>query len=293
MTIKCPACESTTIRSESAMMGYQYGCCEICGTIFVTDTINAMQIYKNYEEKYFESKKLLTRQRQGYDSYFDLQESLKISFEQKLKLITEKMESGNLLDIGCAYGTFLELASGQFNCFGLEISKYAARIAREVSCAKTIISNIEQSPFSRDHFDVVTMWDVIEHLRYPVSALKEAHRLLKPGGYCFISTDNIDSWLVKLLGKSWWSFAPPLHLCHFSIKSLKIAVQLAGGYDIREVIKDQRIYKFNEIIKHFGVAYQNRFLQKAADLINNKQIGRLKISINRPEQFVLILQKQS
>jgi 2-polyprenyl-3-methyl-5-hydroxy-6-metoxy-1,4-benzoquinol methylase len=232
-------------------------------------------------------------QRQGYDSYFDLQESLKISFEQKLKVVNQKMKSGSLLDIGCAYGTFLETASRQFNCFGLEISKYAAHAAREIYCVKTIISNIEQSPFLHDHFDVVTMWDVIEHLRYPISALKEVHRLLKPGGYCFISTDNIDSWLVKFLGKSWWSFAPPLHLCHFSIKSLKIAVQQAGGYDICETIKDQRIYKLNEIIKHFGVAYQNGFLQKAADLINNKQIGRLGVSINRPEQFILVLKKQS
>jgi 2-polyprenyl-3-methyl-5-hydroxy-6-metoxy-1,4-benzoquinol methylase len=217
MREKCPACGSSIRKSEFTLKGYQYGRCKICGTIFVADIINAAQIYQSYGEKYFESKKSLTRQRQGYDSYVDLQESLKISFEQKLKIITRKIESGNLLDIGCAYGTFLETASRQYNCFGLEISTYAAHTAREMYCAKTIISNIEQSSFLCGHFDVVTMWDVVEHLRYPISALEEVHRLLKPGGYCFISTDDIDSWLVKLFGKSWWSFAPPLHLCHFSI----------------------------------------------------------------------------
>ncbi len=292
MKKECPVCDFSRTKAAFSAQGYQYRHCSNCETIFVSDPVSVGHIYISYEKKYFESREFDSRQRQGYDSYFDSQESLKMSFQEKLKVVNQKIESGNLLDIGSAYGTFLKTASAQYYCVGLEISRYAASTAWEKYLAKTILGNIEQSPFLSDQFDAVTMWDVIEHLRQPVRALQEVHRLLKPGGYCFISTDDISSWLVKLLGKNWWSFAPPLHLCHFSIKSLKIAAHRAGGFDISEIKRDRRLYKFSEIVKHFGVAYQSKLIQKAGNIINNKQIGQFVLSINRPEQFILILRKQ-
>ena len=64
--------------------------------------------------------------------------------------------------------------------------------------------DVELLDFVDKTFDVAVMWDVIEHLIRPVVALKELRRVLKPGGYLFVSTDDANHWLPRLLGRHWW-----------------------------------------------------------------------------------------
>jgi len=293
MINKCPVCESRIERIDFVRQEYSYKKCRECGTLFVASELSTKDIYEHYSSNYYEAQGTDSKQREGYDSYFSLQDSLNISFENKLKLISRRIGAGRLLDMGTAYGSFLKKASCQYECVGVEISRYAAKTARTINQAQMVVSNLEETPFKDSHFDVITMWDVIEHLRYPVIALREVNRLLRAGGFCFISTDDVNNWLVKLMGRKWWSIAPPLHLSHFSKKSIKMAVERAGGFEICEIIKDQRMYKLNEIVRHFGTSYRNNFLSSLGLLIEDSPIGQVSVSIKRPEQFILILRKNS
>jgi len=71
-----------------------------------------------------------------------------------------------------------------------------------------------------NHFDVITLWYVIEHLRNPDFVLRELFRVLKPGGIVLLSTQDFDSRQAKVFGKDWLFLDPPRHLFQFSPATL-------------------------------------------------------------------------
>jgi 2-polyprenyl-3-methyl-5-hydroxy-6-metoxy-1,4-benzoquinol methylase len=293
MTENCPICNNHIHKIEFSREGYDYKRCRACCTLFVANALTAKSVTEYYDKGYYEAKNASRTRRYGYSSYLATQDSLKASFEYKLGLVRQKINSGKLLDVGAAYGTFLQKAKAHYECCGIEISGYAAKTGQEINQAQMTLGNIEHAPFGNGQFDVITMWDVIEHLLHPIEALSQACRLLKPGGFCFIGTDDVNHRLVKIMGKKWWSLAPPLHLCHFSKNSMETAARRAGGLEICEVIKDRRWYNVGEIIKYFGISYQNNSLTRLGNSIEASQIGRMSVSIKRPEQFIWVLRKYS
>jgi ubiquinone/menaquinone biosynthesis C-methylase UbiE len=154
------------------------------------------------------------------------------------------------------------------------------------------VGNIEKVDAPDESFDVVVMWDIIEHTIRPLTSLTEVARILKPGGYLFVSTDDAANWLPKILGKYWWSLGAPMHLCHFSKRGLTIACERAGlGVPI--FFADPREYTLPEIIKHFGVSYGNSFLRTIGLTLEKSVVNTVVVRIARPEQFVAVVQKRT
>lgn len=118
-------------------------------------------------------------------------------FQEGLNWIgTYKSPPGKLLDIGCATGTFLSIAKKEdWECYGVEISDYAASIAREKVGVDIFNGSLRKASFPDGFFDVVTMWDTIEHLSEPLEELSEVWRVLKPGGIFLINTPNEESFM--------------------------------------------------------------------------------------------------
>lgn len=291
MIERCPLCETLASRIEFTYGEFAYKRCPSCKTLYVANEISLSDLAKSYSGSYYEADESNDTGRKGYPSYTDAQESLSDSFRQKLRIVREQISSGWLLDVGAAYGTFIKLASEYYTCIGLELSVYAAKKATEEFHVDVRVGTIENAPFPDAHFDVIVMWDVIEHLQSPVIALQEVYRLLKPGGFCFISTDDVNNWLVRWLGTKWWGIAPPLHLCHFSKRGMETAFERAGKFDRVRMVKDRRRYSFAEIIKHFGVSYQNRILTNLGADLDPTLLGRVTLNLARPEQFITIARK--
>jgi SAM-dependent methyltransferase len=292
----CPSCNHKVTKIAFRKNEYFYKRCENCDMLFVANHLQTDMIYMNYSKSYFEANSLIanaSKERHGYPSYMEAQDSLKRSFIHKLKFVHRFSTDGRLLDIGAAYGTFLTLAQQYYECYGLDVSEYAALVARERFGVDVHQANIEQSvPFPDNHFDVVVMWDVIEHLVNPVNGLKEVYRVLKSGGIVFISTDNANNWLPRLLGPAWWSLAAPLHLCHFSKESMRVALRQAGEFERVEFATDPREYRFGEIVSHFGVSYKNKFLLKLGAWLEQTSLGSKSICVTRPEQFIAFSRKK-
>ena len=291
MKAKCPLCDTYVPKVQLSVREFIYKKCTACGALFVANELSSLDLAGYYSKSYYEADSSADQDRKGYPSYMQAQETLKESFKQKLQVVRKNVSAGRLLDAGAAYGTFLKMASENYICMGLELSHYAATTAREGFQVDVRVGTIEAAPFSDCYFDAIVMWDVIEHLRNPVVALREVYRLLKPGGFCFVSTDDVSNWLVKLLGKNWWGFAPPLHLCHFSKRGMKIAFERAGKFDQILMENDWRRYGIAEIIKHFGTSYQNRGLTDLGTRLGTTVLGRISIAIARPEQFITIARK--
>lgn len=291
MMVNCPLCDSLVLEDKFSLHRFVYKKCLSCGALFVADELSTIDLARYYSKDYYEADGSDNKERKGYPSYRKAQESLEESFRQKLRVVRRYMPSGRLLDAGAAYGTFLKLANEHYAGIGLEFSEYAAATAREEFGVDVRTGSIENAPFPDSHFDVIVMWDIIEHLRSPVRALQEVYRLLRPGGVCLVSTDNVNNWLVRLLNTNWWGLAPPLHLCHFSKRGMEIAFQRAGNFDRIRMEKDWRRYGFAEIIQHFGTSYRNTSLTRWGTSLGKTALGKLSIKIARPEQFITIARK--
>jgi 2-polyprenyl-3-methyl-5-hydroxy-6-metoxy-1,4-benzoquinol methylase len=98
--------------------------------------------------------------------------------------------SRRLLEIGSGYGSFLEAAAtAGWDAEGVEISRYACDVARGRGC-QVYCGQLEAAPVAESAFDVIVMWDVIEHLTSPLEVLSRVARLLRPGGAVFIRTPD-------------------------------------------------------------------------------------------------------
>jgi 2-polyprenyl-3-methyl-5-hydroxy-6-metoxy-1,4-benzoquinol methylase len=186
-----------------------------------------MEIYNRH---YFESKKI-----SNYTSYKSVMMMRKIYFPKILQDITFSKEM-KVLDIGCAYGYFLKLCD-EMECetYGIDISKYAIKQAKKETKAKLFVHDVNKGlpMFSNNFFDLVTMFDVIEHLISPFLTLKEIYRVLKPRGRLVITTPNlnsIDRLIKKFFGKEeeWHGYYDKTHLYLFTPSSLKFLVERSG-----------------------------------------------------------------
>jgi len=133
-------------------------------------------------------------------------------------------QSGNLLDIGCSTGLFLDVAAKYFTVEGLEISKWAYNEAvKRHKVYNTPLSGLNLS----EKYDVVTLFGVIEHFEDPAKELMSIYNLLKPNGLLVIYTCNVDAWPARLLGKKWWWYMG-MHTFYFSQKTLRLLLEKCG-----------------------------------------------------------------
>jgi len=156
-------------------------------------------------------------------------------FSHHLKLVERFSKESRILDVGCSTGFFLEIAeSNNWDAYGVEVSEYASHYAREELGLNVFTGTVKEASFSDEFFDVVTMWDVLEHLADPASDLVEINRILKRGGLVFVTTPNISSLAARLTGKKWFGFAKVReHTFYFCPSTLTKMLQKA----VFEVLK--------------------------------------------------------
>jgi len=214
------------------------------------------------------------------------------AFNHFLNIIEKfSVKKGKLLDVGAASGFFLELAKKrEWDVSGVEISEFAASRARERGLnVKTGIIEDFNADDSK-HFSVITMWDVIEHVHNPVSAISKAGELLEDGGIIAINTPDSGSLVAKILGKRWYKFIPPEHVIYFNQNNLclllsKIGFKVVYAGKIRKKFTLQ--YLFNMLAR-----WQNIFIwQWVADLLAGTRLGSISLPVDLRDDFFVIAKK--
>jgi SAM-dependent methyltransferase len=148
--------------------------------------------------------------------------------ERKADLAKQK-QSGALLDLGCSSGSFLESMRGDsWKLYGIEMSAEGARAAEERSGAHVFVGNIVDAPFPRESFDVITCFDVLEHLYEPWRVMARVSEWLKPGGVFYVQVPNVDSAEARVFGSYWHGLELPRHLFHYSPTALRFLAESAG-----------------------------------------------------------------
>ena len=236
----CRVCGSTKLKQSYDLESYKLVACHDCGTQF-NETFYLSQHFRNglFEEGYYDSvqseafKNRLNR-------YLD-DPSVKV-YDRYLQFIENDTgaKSGSVLDVGSAFGTFLKVAENRgWKPHGVEYSKFSAAAAINHWGFQIFNGDITSSPYRKSQFDLITYWDVIEHVIDPRANLEKANELLKEDGKLLVTTDNYRSLLSTIAGVAYYStfgklkypvrkFYIPHNTYYFTPKNFEILLRATG-----------------------------------------------------------------
>lgn len=229
--------------------------CPQCGLVYADiDITDEEKLTKIYNYDYFFGEEYL--------NYINDKKALQKKFKKIIPLITQYNDGGELLEIGSAYGFFLEIAKEYWNVTGIEFSEEAcAYIKKEQSDLNSICGNFLTIPLKEDFYDVVCMWDTMEHLVDPYSCIKKINRVLKQGGIFCFTTCDIDSLLPKIQGEKWRWFYPPSHLFYYSVSTLRKFLE-ANNFEMIDVRRIGIYRRLDSIFYRLFWLNKNSLLQK-------------------------------
>ena len=197
--MNCPTCAHDAFDVRYQLSTYRVVRCRQCDVSYNRDFPEPDGLADTFNEHYYrEVQREAFAHVGGSNGKADASRAI---YERGLSLIGGPAGRGSLLDIGCAFGVFMELARTHgWSVKGVEISPYSSRYAREDRGLDVFTGDVAMAPLAPGAFDAVTLWDVLEHVRDARGTLARVRELLKPGGHVLITTDNFDGLIARLGG---------------------------------------------------------------------------------------------
>jgi 2-polyprenyl-3-methyl-5-hydroxy-6-metoxy-1,4-benzoquinol methylase len=184
-------------------------------------------------------------------------------FEFNVSRIPE-LPLGNMLEVGCASGSFLHLmASRGWKVQGIEFSETAGRAAQQLGYS-VHIGSLESAPKPERRFDLIVGWMVIEHLHDPVGGLKKLAEWASPNASLIVSVPNAGSLEFRVFGPEWYALQLPTHLHHFTPDTISKMLEHTGWRVER--VHHQRV--INNLIGSIGLT----LIAKGYTKIGNKLV---------------------
>jgi SAM-dependent methyltransferase len=205
--------------------------CRNCGLIYQNPRLAREELLHHYPDSYL----LYTTQESEETSALQ-----RLSQQHGLARRCQRVKRhaptpGKLLDIGCSTGHYLAaMRERGWQVAGVELSEYAASYARQNFNLDVRTGTLHEAGFTDDQFDLVTLWDVFEHVLDPKATLAEIARILKPGGLVVISSPNPTGIEARLFGSSWVGWERPRHLHLFTPDVLRRYLHDAG-FSLRSI----------------------------------------------------------
>jgi len=235
---RCQLCGSSERTTMFAEPPYTVVRCAKCGLVYVTPRRSPESLVADvYGESYWKSSEPKAK---GYADYAKDQELYLKTYRHRAKLLAPLLgdRKVRVLDIGCAAGYFLRVMMEKgHDVFGAEVSATIAEKAREALGDQRVhvgflSGAVGKKPgFELGTFDLVTLWDVVEHVPDPQSFLREVRSMLKPGGLLVLETQNVTSRFARLLGKRWQHYKHEEHLYHFDPTTVRELLR-QGGFSV-------------------------------------------------------------
>lgn len=244
----CPVCGALENRVEFEKFSVNYVCCLVCDTRY-TDHIaaNLDDVYKSAgylsysigdsDEHYNYRRERFGKERVGI-------------LEKYCGDITEK----RILDVGCGNGYFLSVAMEKSKyCFGTEFSDKLRKFTQDKTGLPVFSEDLDHLP--ERNFDIITLFDVIEHIPNPLPFMQAVDRLLNPGGSILIFTPNFDSFSIRVMREHSSIIDPTEHVILYTLPSLRFLAEKLGygvvyqetqGLDVVNVLSMQQ-YKGEQL----------------------------------------------
>ena len=223
----CHLCSGTSRTVLRVEKGHRIVECDNCHLRYLYPQPSLAETEELYSEHYFESEDALGR---GYTGYTAQADNLRATFRDRLRYLPAPPGGRKLLDVGAAAGFFVEQARlAGWDAEGIEPSKWAAAYARDMVGVPVREGILDATSHPANTFDIVTFWEVIEHLPDPRGFLQQVARVAKPGGLVYLSTPDSSSTVARMLGRNWLGWRKvPEHLFFFDRKRLMQLLEQTG-----------------------------------------------------------------
>jgi SAM-dependent methyltransferase len=246
MSQKCPACKSDNIAFELSLKDYflsqedfEIWSCKHCKVSFTYPFPSESEIHRYYSSENYYSH---SDDKNGLIPFL-YRKVKSININTKYKQVTKGLFPGRLLDFGCGIGDFLAHAQSKgWSVQGIEPNEKAREIASDkLKCE--VFDNKGLDNFPDNHFDLITLFHVLEHVYSPDDLLSELLRILKPDGRLILALPNKNSFDAGFYKKYWAGWDVPRHLWHFNSES------------IEHLLKYHQMEKFREVPMHWDAFY--------------------------------------
>ena len=201
--------------------------CPACGYVFADMRLTDEELFALYNEEFFTGAE--------FSDYAADAKLFRKNFRLRLRELEKFLDPARhrrLLEIGCAYGFFLDTARGEFaHVEGIDITDAGVRYAREKLKLDVVQADFLAHDYGARKFDAVCMWDTIEHLREPQRYVEKIAAHTERGALFALTTGDIESLNARLRRDRWRLIHPPTHLHYFSPKSIARLLD-AHGFDV-------------------------------------------------------------
>lgn len=275
--------------------------CQACG-VMVLDPLPSEEMLKEvYNEVYFSNDKLIIPDTYndniyGYSDYIgeriNKQRGYKTIIDNTRKYLIASNKQPRLLDYGCGLGFFLDSAYDYgFNAHGVDFNPYAVNYVKNRYSYK--VYDPDEFYAASETYDVITLFDVIEHLRHPLEMLECLKSRLNDNGLLIISTPDSESIVSKILGNSLEDFRRTReHLYFFGRRNLS-SILIRYGFEILAISSYGHSFEAKHLIKRIGTSFPVlasffSFMLKVLPFL-----GRMNIYINPFTKFIVYARKKN
>lgn len=254
--ILCPYCSSSMANSYRKTMDIVK--CSNCDTVYLRTRLKKESMELLYQSYNTDAPQMFLPKDQN-----EIKNSLlrRDYWIKEIMLYTDKR--GNILDIGCGWGAFLDNArSYGFTPRGIEITKKGADFAKSKLNIDATSDQFLDTDLEKNSFNVITLNHVLEHLPEPQKAVGKIYELLEPGGiFCGI-VPNVESLCSFFMGESWEWLDPFYHYVHYSPSTVQKHLE-GVGFKIEKIYTASGDYNRTElgnVIKQYYRPADNAFV---------------------------------
>lgn len=254
--------------------------CRDCGLVFVSPRLDSKLILQGYAE--------------AEDPLFASQNAERIfTFEKQMRRLQKDIDlpkDAKILDIGCAGGAFLSACRnlGFTHAQGIEPSQWMVAYCQKQGL-NVQAGILQEGTFPPRMFDVVCLWDVLEHVADPVATLKVVASILKPGGHLVVNFPDYGSLVRKLMGYK-WPFFLSVHLYYFTKKDIGALFQQVG-LSVEKTSMFWQTLKLGYVSQRAAAIFP--FLSVFTKTINALGLGNFPLTYYLGQSYVLGKRRES
>lgn len=285
--ISCRCCGHRDAEVAFVKEGYEVARCLRCGLVYLNAAPTEDELRRFYSEAYFVGDS----DRQGYHDYVAERGGILATARKRLKAIHHlRPNAKRLLDVGCALGFFLEAARETWESSGIDISAYAADYARNRLGLSVTTGTLPDCDLAPGSFDVITMWDVVEHVPDPCALVQKANEVLRREGLLVLSTGDVDSLVARVSGTRWHLFNVPQHLSFFSKETITRLLE-RQGFRVLCIDHSGSFYTIGYLSYRMRTCYQWRLWQAVDTLVHRLALKDVEVYVNLGDVMTVCAEK--
>lgn len=279
--LTCNVC-GTTFATAAAVAVLKEGLtivrCPTCSLVFRARLPGLTEVQALYDRDYFVAEEGAL-EHQGYLDYVADAEVHRLNARRRLRRLARLCDPGNLLDVGCAAGFFVDEAAREgWAARGIDVSEPMIEWGRAELGADIAVGSLLDATPDRTE-SCVTMWDYIEHALDPRGDLERAHARLRPGGVLALSTGDVASVLARVSLAGWHLMTPRHHNYFFSPATMRRLLR-SVGFEVVDVRHPGAVFPLRYLAHKTALSIDARVVTRGASRLARSRLGAIRVPVN-------------